>query len=313
MAREWEERRRGDPKARAAIAGSAVFLLSACSVVLEPSEDQCQNADDCKARGYATAQCVGNVCVDPNAGGGGQGGGDPIWGCVGNVIEPTPDTSKMVTIEFKLLFATDEKPLTGGTVDVCDKLDITCMNMSAEFPKGLTPAVDGSLSINVKQGFDGFVRVTSPDIVDSRIYVGRPVIEPPKVKSVQLLRPMEYSVLANLAQDEVDPTRGTAILLAVDCNGDAGGGIKFKSPNVLMNDETVTEFYLVNQSPVPTAKKTDKDGFGGFFNMKVGSTVAQSYLAGATDGPADDVFVGESSFQILANTISYVQIAPTPQ
>ena len=36
------------------------------------------------------------------------------------------------------------------------------------------------------------------------------------------------------------------------------------------------------------------------------TTVARSYRAKQND------FVGESSFQIVANTISYVQIAPTP-
>ena len=48
------------------------------------------------------------------------------------------------------------------------------------------------------------------EIVPSRIYVGRPVVEPPKVKEVQLLRPNEYAALAGIAQGMVDDTRGTA-------------------------------------------------------------------------------------------------------
>ena len=41
--------------------------------------------------------------------------------------------------------------------------------------------------------------------------------------------------------------------------------------------------------------------------MPVGAALAQSFRA------EDDTYIGESSFRVLANTLSYVQIAPTPQ
>ena len=268
----------------------------ACTVVLSPGEPQCEADADCAAR------CVDEVGV----GGDGVGGGDTVWGCLGNVVEPTPDPSQKVELSVRLAFASDGNPVTTATVDFCDKLDIDCMGTSPDFPKGLTPDSTGVVTVEVKQGFDGFVRITDDDIVDSRVYVGRPIVEVPKVKEIQLLRPNEYAALAGIAQGMVDDTRGTAILLAVDCKGDSASGVRFETPNA--DDESIA-FYLINQGPVlpPTATATDKDGFGGFFNLPVSAAVARSFRE------EDDAYVGESSFQVVANTISYVQIAPTPQ
>jgi hypothetical protein len=278
------------------------LLAVGCTFVLSPDEDQCETAADCEDRGFSGAACVQGICSE-----GTGGGGDPVWGCLGNVVEPTPDPSQTVALSVRLAFASGGEPVTTATVDFCDKLDIACTGAStADFPKGLVPDADGNVSAAVRQGFDGFVRIASPEIVDSRVYVGRPIVEPPKVKEVQLLRPMEYSVLANLALAEVDPTRGTAIILVVDCKGDAVSGVRFETPNA---DADTVPFYLINQAPTipPTANATDRDGFGGFFNMPVSAAVARAFRA------EDEAFVGESSFQIVANTISYVQIAPTPQ
>ncbi len=277
-------------------------FLAGCTVVLSPDEGQCEVDADCADRGFAGATCVEGVC----SGGGAGGGADAVWGCLGNVVEPEPDLTKTVELSVRLAFASGGEPVTGGTVDFCDKLDIDCTGMSPDFPKGLAADAQGMVKAAVRQGFDGFVRIEHPEIVDSRIYVGRPIVEVPKVKEVQLLRPGEYSALANLAQGEVDPTRGTAILLVVDCKGDAASGVRFETPNA---DAQSLPFYLVNQAPTvpPTATATDADGFGGFFNLAVNNAVARAFRA------SDNVYVGESSFQVVANTISYVQIAPTPQ
>jgi hypothetical protein len=292
---------------RVAVASWALVLAaSGCTVVLSPDESQCEAAADCAERGFGdTASCVDGVCLD-GAGGGGGGGVDPIWGCLGKVVEPTPDPSKTFTIQVRLAFANGGEAVTDADVDFCDKLDVNCTGTSPDFPKGLTPDAMGLVSATLKQGFDGFVKITSAEIVDSRVYVGRPIVAPPQVKEVQLLRPLEYETLANLAQGQVDPTRGTAILLAVDCSGVAASGVRFETPN---GDGETIPFYLINQAPTipPTATSTDRDGFGGFFNLPVSAAVARAYRE------SDNAFIGESSFQILANTISYVQIVPTPQ
>lgn len=273
-----------------------------CTAVVSAGEEQCETADDCTARGFSGASCVEKVCVSENV-----TVEDPVWGCLGNVVEPVADPSKFVEFPIRLAYAVGGSPLSpDGVVDVCDKLDIDCSSTDPKYPKGLSPGEDGIVDVVVPEGFDGFVEVTHPDIVDSRIYVGRPIVEPPSVKEVQLLRPNDYSLLSTLAGKEVDPTRGTAIVLVVDCSRVAVGGVRFESPNA---DADSVEFYLINQSPTipPTATATDKDGFGGFFNMAPSSAVVRAFRA------EDDTFVGESSFQILPNTLSYVQVAPTPQ
>lgn len=273
--------------------------IQGCTVVLDPSEDQCSTVVDCENRGFSDASCVEQVCVENAV-------VDPVWGCLGDVTEPVPDPSQRVEFSVKLVFAVDDLPVTTATIDFCDKLDVGCTGTNPDFPKGLTPDAEGVVSVSVVQGFDGFVRITDPEIVDSRIYVGRPIVEPPTVKEVRLLRPSEYAALAAIALNEPDPERGSAILLAVDCQSIAASGVRFESPNA---DGDSSEFYLINQAPTPppNATATDADGFGGFFNLAAGVTVARSFRE------EDGAFIGESSFQILPNTISYVQVSPTPQ
>jgi hypothetical protein len=269
-------------------------------VLLSPGEKQCETADDCAARGFTDALCEDEVCVEPEV-------VDPVWGCLGSVQEPVPDETKFVDLHIRLVFATDGSPLPTDTViDVCDKLDINCMGMTADFPKGIHPDSDGYVDLTFRQGFDGFVRISQAEIMDSRVYVGRPIVAPPKITEIQILRPMEYEFLASIATKPADPARGTAILLANDCSGDRGGGVRFECANA---DDQSQEFYLINQSPVipPQATATDADGFGGFFNLPPANTVAKAYR------DEDDVYIGESSFLVLANTISYVLVAPTPQ
>lgn len=277
---------------------SASLACAGCSVILEPGEVQCETTADCNNRGFMGAACVTNVCETTAE-------ADPVWGCLGNVVAPTPDTTKMVTLTEKLELAIGMTPVTDATIDVCDKLDINCTAMDPGFPKGLTPNSEGIVSFDVFQGFDGFVRITGPTIMDSRVFVGRPVITPPNVKAIELLQPGDYSAIAAIAKQTVDMTRGTAIVLAFDCQGNSGDGVSFQCA---ATDSETQPFYLINQLPTipPAATATDVDGFGGFFNLPVGLTVVKSYRA------AGDVYIGESSFDVLAYTISYVLVAPTP-
>lgn len=275
------------------------LAAAGCTLVLDPGQVQCETAADCTARDFKGAVCTANVCVaaPPPP--------DPIWGCLGHVPVPMPDPTKKVTLSERLALALDESAVTTATVDVCDKLDVDCTGTNPDYPKGLKPDADGNVTFSVPQGFDGFVRISGPTIMASRVYVGQPLMVAPSVKEVRLLQPSDYSALAGVAGQTVDMSRGTAILLAFDCQGLAVNGVSFESPNA---DAATQAFYLINQLPQvpPTAKTTDEDGFGGFFNMPVGSAVAKSYRA------AGDVYIGESSFDVLAYTISYVLIAPTP-
>jgi hypothetical protein len=250
---------------------------------------------DCTARGFTGAACTNNVCVTPP---------DPIWGCLGHVVEPTPDPTKTVTITEKLT-DTAQSPVTNATVDICAKLDPSCVMMDANYPKGLTPDATGSVTFTVIQGFDGFVRVTAPNFMPSQVYVGRPIVTQPAVKSVRLIQTSEYSILAGTAKLTPDPTRGTAILYAVDCSSNPASGASF---SVSTTDSMSALFYLINQFPTlpPSATATDVDGFGGVFNLPTGASLVTTTRA------SDQTYIGQSSFNVLANTISYVQIAPTP-
>lgn len=276
------------------------LLLAAqgCTVLLAPGEEQCATDEDCGARGFVGAVCNASLCDQAPA-------GDPIWGCLGHVTEPVPDPTRKVTFSIIAAF-TSHSPVTQATIDVCAKLDLDCASKDPNYPKGISPSADGTVTLTVIEGFDGFMRVTGPQIMDTRVFVGRPIVAPPSVKEVRLIQPSEYDALAAFAKLTVDPQRGTAILLANDCSGATASGVELACPTA---DASSQVFYLVNQFPTtpPTATHTDIDGYGGFFNLPVGPAVARTSRA------ADNVVIGESSFDVIANTISAVLISPTPQ
>jgi hypothetical protein len=128
---------------------------------------------------------------------------------------------------------------------------------------------------------------------------------PPNVPAVRLIKPADYMLIVAYAKQMVDMTRGTAILLAHDCSQNAASGVAFSCAGA---DAESKLFYLVNQVPVlpPMTTSTDVDGFGGYLNLPVGATVATATRA------KDGVFIGQSSFDVLAGDISYVLISPTP-
>ena len=75
-----------------------LLATGGCTVLLDPGEAQCQTATDCAARGFMSAACTNNVCVDG------------VWGCLGKVVEPTPDPTKTVTITVSPTYRSETAP-----------------------------------------------------------------------------------------------------------------------------------------------------------------------------------------------------------
>jgi hypothetical protein len=259
---------------------------------------QCEKTTDCAARGFMNAVCMSNVCqkAPPPP--------DPVWGCLGHLVAPTPDLTRKLsfTIQFTGL---NQVGIAGLTVDVCSKTDVTCITVNPNYPHGLVTDANGNIPFTVFYGFDGYMRISGTNIMDSRVYVGRPLTQAPEVKQVRLLSPNDYQILVAYAKRMVDTTRGTAIVDAHDCSDQPVAGLTFTCPAADMSSQL---FYLVNQLPQvpPAATQTDVDGFGGFFNLPTGGALVRAYRA------SDNLLVGESSFDVLANTISYVLVSPTP-
>ncbi len=117
-------------------------------MVVSATEDQYASAEDCTDRGFENASCVNKVCVTDLV-------DDPIWGCLGNVVEPEPDPTKSVEFPMGFVFATDGSGVgTDAVVDVCDKLDVACTGTDPTFPKGLSPDNDGTIDFVVPEGFE---------------------------------------------------------------------------------------------------------------------------------------------------------------
>jgi len=86
-------------------------LCQGCTVIVSADEEQCETVADCTARGFANAACVDAVCVD-------EATADPVWGCLGNVVEPVADPSRTVEFPMKLVFASDGNGIGTYTLHV---------------------------------------------------------------------------------------------------------------------------------------------------------------------------------------------------
>lgn len=295
-----------------AVALGSMVTIGGCSLALDPGEQQCSTSEDCVSSGYKDLVCSGHVCqrsaatpdAAPTADADAGPPPDPIWGCLGHVPKPTWDSSQLLHFTLTLNYL-DKSPVADATVDVCDISDVTCTGTDPRYPKGLKPDGAGNVAIAVLQGFDGFIWIRGPDVMESRFYVGQPLLQPPTIKILSLIKPKDYPLILNLAHQTVDLTRGSAIFFVADCSAHAASGVKFSSPEA---DDKSKLFYLVNALPLlpPGISATDVEGFGGFFNLPEGSAAVEARRA------SDDAFVGRSSFVVSPNSISFVYVTPSP-
>jgi len=109
---------------------------SACSIVLEPSEKQCEVDADCIARGFAQQTCVDNVCIAGK------------WACLGNVEKPVETPGVTHTWQGRFIDISTRMPPADLNVKLCSNPDINCESPLAE---GIPVAADGIVEFRVSR------------------------------------------------------------------------------------------------------------------------------------------------------------------
>lgn len=297
--------------ASAALGGVALatILFGGCSIAFDLDREQCETNDDCAALGFAGATCgADKVCVTASDGGGGQGGegqggsgGSPLpenFACLDGYTAPDPGATVHHDYRFEIATADPGTPPVNAMMKVCRSLDASCSD--PELTMGLDAA--GVAEFDLASDFQGFIELTADNTMPTLVFFQQPVIIPPGQKVIRVIDETSFTNLSNLAGVTVDPTRGTAILLAHDCADERSPGVRFTSSEI---DEDTTPYHFKGSLPDPDATETDEQGAGGFANIVPGNITVQATIA---DGGR---FIGESTFSVRAGHLSYVPMGPT--
>lgn len=296
---------RGWLKASTAFTGVAVaWLVGACSLAFDLNREQCTTTADCTAAGFDGATCSDGVCV-VGAGGGGTGGAggsvpaDPKWDCIQAFTPPT--IGSMITYRYRFEMATGAPgtPPANLVLKLCSNFDAACSSPIAGFP---APDSTGTVEFQAAPTFTGYIEATSPDIMDTVVFLQAPVIDPPAEKLIRVIGQSDFLALVNLAGETWDMTRGVAIVLTNNCEDQRSPGVRIESTDI---DGQTVPFYFKGSLPKTDAIETDAQGAAGYLNLPPGVINVDSYRV------STDQFIGSTSFQSRAGSLTYASVGPT--
>lgn len=306
-----------DPStSRLVVVFTCTAWLASCSILVGIGDKQCSADSDCTRQGLGNA-CVENVCVDdgePNPGGSCEtdrqcGGESPrcMRGfCVSTSIaerwlcadESKPINVSTVKYSFKVIEFLSRMPPKGIVVSACRNNDVYCAEPVATYTdmKG-----DGAATFDLPMGFLGYFEIHS-DAITSLLYVTKPIVRDSKNRDLPVLSPDTLALTAKFTGFVFDPTKGLAILEAIDCSALPAGGVQFKE-----GQGSPDQFYIVDQVPSRDATVTVYDeptqtADGGFINLNPGPVKFTAFWG--VDGPT----LGSFNAQIRANTITFIDM-----
>lgn len=215
------------------------------------------------------------------------------------LASPKASTS---TIELVLTDYVTNLPVAGATARVCSPTDVP--NCSEPLQQGTSDA-NGLVSLTfpnaaaINMGLNGFVRITSPDIVTQDIYWGFPLVESSLFLTQQVVTPAEDQQLLDSVHVTPESARGQLDLYASDCLYQAAPGVQV----VLTPSDMLTQGFSSGGSQTTV---TDQKGLLFFVNAP----------AGETQITATPPALGKPSSQISVNVqpgnITFVFLFPTP-
>jgi hypothetical protein len=317
---------------------AAVALISGCSLLVDAGRDQCSSTADCTSLGL-TGTCERGLCVapammsmtmppPPEKDAGTDSGVmmppdesctltsdcDDDKSCFKKQCEPTREvldflcetpkpimSSEIITFEMAVREFVSEMPPKGLKALACGGTDATCMNPVASFedPDGMAV-----IKLDLKQGFDGFIRVTSDETLPALWYVTVPLNKDHVAKPLAAVSPGTLDVLVGLTGYPLDTSKGLVIMEAFGCDGKAAGGVHFEEER-----RSARPFYIINERPNIAATVTVRDDVadlapGGFINATPGFTVFTARIG--VDGPV----LNEYNVNVQAGTVTYLDIYP---
>lgn len=310
--------------ATAALGGAVAFMMSvgACSIAFDLEREQCFTTDDCSAAGFDNSECVDSVCQPLSEGAGGAGGGEGAGGdggepplpanftCLDGFMAPDPGATTHHSYRFELATGAPGTVPDTLVIHLCNKLDFDCSDPVDESITGGSLVADGTgaIEFDVATSFQGFLKIEAtindpPEPLMPTLVFFKPlIINPMNQNVIRMIDPESFYALSELAGVPIDPTRGTSIILSIDCNDERTPDVTFVSDS---DDEDTTPYHFKGALPDPDATRTDDQAAGGYVNMPAGEFTVRATIADTGR------FIGETSFTSVAGHLSYVPLGPT--
>jgi hypothetical protein len=203
------------------------------------------------------------------------------WSCLTAQApaEPPPPPrfagdARRVVVSGRILDLSTGAAYPSTRVRACGIADIDC---TAPVIEDLRVNEEGWVDIPVFDGFDGFLEITSDELLSSLFFFSEPLQEPSQtaypwgVVSRASVPPL--ITLVGVPQQE---DRGFLAVRAFDCNLTTAPGVSF----TLLGEGA--PFYFIGGLPTGAATATDGVGLGGFSNVPAGLAVLEGWTPDGT-------------------------------
>jgi hypothetical protein len=216
------------------------------------------------------------------------------------VVWPSPG-GPQVTLTGTIRTALGSLAVEGVRFRGCNKIDIDCAGPVAE----TFSDVNGFVSIQVDNGFDGYLEIVKDGYYPVLLFTNPPITQDVSINTaLGLFTPAQFAGLTGAAGVTVNTERGHVLTGAEDCNANTTAGV---SLTLSTAGDGSTPFYLRNSIPDATVSTTDDSGLGGFLNVTPGFAFLTGKVASI------DMTMGKSSILVRKGYLSaVVPLIPSP-
>lgn len=229
-------------------------------------------APDATTDASADASADAQTPRDASADAGGDAAPDP-WACLGGARPPPPlpdAGAAMLNLMYTVRDFQTGNPMTGVTVKVCARADLTCATPQS---MGTTDAT-GRVALTATfsgAGFDGYFELTggmgNNEVVPTRTFPSPPLAGGTVVFVNNAIPRLTFELLGGLLMARLDATTGGITGLANDCNNAPTAGV---SVSVSPAATGARQFYIAGMLPSTSATQTDRSGLFGYVNVPPG-------------------------------------------
>jgi hypothetical protein len=268
---------------------SALTLVSVfgCSLTIDPDLKQCTQDSDCAARGskFTGTKCVNSACQAVSN-----------WACLDTPRQVSTGVgSFQVTVQ--LLDGTSLKPIQGVEVRACHKVDVECTA-----PAGSTVSDgDGQVTLSVPGETGSYLSLKHDGVVPSLYFFNPTPTADTSLEPVYMIKTEILPVMTALIGAEQLSDRGLVYITSFNCAGSQTAGVSLA---VAQGDAQTIPYYIIDSLPNKLATATDKDGWGGFFNLKPGTATITGQLQDTQR------VLGAISLIVRPGTVTYGRMVP---
>ena len=223
---------------------------------------------------------------------------DPRWACL-DQLAPGDADRLVPSIELTLpvLDIVSGRAPEGLSARACAKIDVNC-GMPVAAPTGVE--VDGAVHLDVPQGFDGYVELTSPETVPTMFFLNRE-LRRDSTEALNIIGRDALGALAARGNVALEPQLGHLLIRTFDCGGAPASGVQ------VSNNVGGVAFAFIDGLPIAGVDTTSAQGLAGFVNVPLGYAVLQGVLV------EESRLLGTSNVVVREGWLSYGDVEPLPQ